>query len=154
GDAVNSILLSAGAACIVLGIVGGGAKAFGVEVPILTNTARQAGLAIIGLLFLLTAYILRDDRPADASVAAYRQAVQAVRCTYDAEDSRSLDYLMATKDDDGTYDRAQIISGVPGTADGRPCHVGGALASACTRRPERPSLRGTAGPGHLLRGAK
>src|SRR5262249_52271315 len=110
-------LLSAGAACIILGIVGGGAKAFGVVIPILTSTARQAGLVIVGLLFLTTAYILGDDLPADASVAAYRQAVHAVRWTYD-KDASDFEGAssMAARNEDGTYDRDRFISAYRGAS--------------------------------------
>ena len=77
--------MSAGAASIIVAIVGGGAKAFGVEVPIIASRGRQAALALVGVAFLATAVVLRDDGDAtrgaaDASgpseaVADYRQDV-------------------------------------------------------------------------------
>jgi hypothetical protein len=41
---VNSVLLTAGVAAIILAVVGGGAQAFGIKVPVLDSLYRQAAL--------------------------------------------------------------------------------------------------------------
>jgi hypothetical protein len=48
---MNNVLVSAGAASIILAVVGGGAKAFGVEVPVLNSIYRQVALALVGVAF-------------------------------------------------------------------------------------------------------
>jgi hypothetical protein len=81
---LNEVLISAGAASIILAIVGGGAKAFGVEVPVLESAPRQVALALAGVAFLGAAVLLRDDdngprdgNGPDPTVQGYRQEVRA-----------------------------------------------------------------------------
>jgi hypothetical protein len=109
---MNSVLLSAGAACIILAVVGGGAKAFGVEVPVLSSPARQLALAVVGILFLAAAYVLREtapgSKPQDPAVAAYRQEVLAA-CR-SAQGAASGNALFAASNNDGTFDRTRFIA--------------------------------------------
>jgi hypothetical protein len=42
----------AGLACVIAAIVGGGLKAFGIEVPLLKSRTRQSVLGILGILLL------------------------------------------------------------------------------------------------------
>jgi hypothetical protein len=108
---MNSVLLSAGAACIILAVVGGGAKAFGVEVPVLSSPARQLALAVVGILFLAAAYVLRGTGPGpepDPAVAAYRQEVLAA-CR-SAQSAASGNALFAASNNDGTFDRSRFIA--------------------------------------------
>ena len=52
---MNPTLLTTGLACVIAAIVGGGFKAFGIEVPVLASTRRQIVLASFGALLLLAA---------------------------------------------------------------------------------------------------
>jgi hypothetical protein len=45
---VLATILGAGLACVIAAIVGGGLKAFGVEVPLLTSVKRQLLLGALG----------------------------------------------------------------------------------------------------------
>ena len=53
---MGTTLLTTGLACILAAIVGGGLKAFGIEISILKSGKRQALLAIFGLILLVGAY--------------------------------------------------------------------------------------------------
>ncbi len=57
---MNEVLLSAGVASIIIAIVGGGAQAFGVNVPVLQSRARQAALGLVGVAFLVTAVVVGE----------------------------------------------------------------------------------------------
>lgn len=46
---MDSTLLGAGLACLVAAIVGGGMKAFGFEIPLVSSTKRQLMLGLLGL---------------------------------------------------------------------------------------------------------
>jgi hypothetical protein len=50
---MNIPILSAGIACVIAGIVGGGFKAFGVEIPSLEIQRRQVTLALFGVVFIV-----------------------------------------------------------------------------------------------------
>lgn len=50
---MSSTLLNVGLACIIAAIIGGGLKAFGLEIPILDSWKRQILLAIFGGALLL-----------------------------------------------------------------------------------------------------
>lgn len=50
---MDSTLLGAGLACMVAAIVGGGMKAFGLEIPLVSSTKRQLMLGLLGLALLV-----------------------------------------------------------------------------------------------------
>ena len=52
-------LLTTGLACIIAAIVGGGFKAFGIEIPLLQSGKREALLAVVGLILVGAAYLGR-----------------------------------------------------------------------------------------------
>ena len=110
---MNNVLLSAGAACVILAIVGGGAKAFGVEVPVLSSVGRQVALGIVGIGFLTAAYVVGNgsagSKPGNPAVAAYRQRVLAA-CR--AAQSGASGPLIAAANSDGTFDRSRLIAGL------------------------------------------
>jgi hypothetical protein len=108
---VNSVLLTAGVASIILAVVGGGAKAFGVEVPVLDKRSRQMGLAIVGVLFLVGSYVLREngDTQESTDVAAYRQEVLA---TCRSIQNAGSNPVVAAANGDGTFDRDRLIQGL------------------------------------------
>jgi len=75
---VNAVLLSAGVACVIAAVVGGGLKAFGIDVPVITSLKRQSVLFVVGILFLVSAWLLRDRTGGpDKAESAYRQLVVA-----------------------------------------------------------------------------
>jgi hypothetical protein len=49
---MEGVLISAGAACLIAATVGGGLKAFQIEIPLLASTKRQILLALLGTAFL------------------------------------------------------------------------------------------------------
>jgi hypothetical protein len=50
---VDGALVTAGIACIIGAIVGGGLKAFGIEIPIVQSRVRQLALAVVGMALLV-----------------------------------------------------------------------------------------------------
>src|SRR5258708_32133115 len=56
---MSKTLLTVGLACIVAAIVGGGLKAFGIEIGILRSWKRQGLLAMFGAVMLITAYVIQ-----------------------------------------------------------------------------------------------
>src|SRR5260370_3541218 len=111
---MNDVLLSAGAACVILAIVGGGAKAFGVEIPVLSSVRRQVTLGIGGIGFLAAAYVVGNgaagSKPGNPAVAAYQQEVLAA-CRA-AQSGASGNALIAAANSDGTFDRNRLIAGL------------------------------------------
>jgi hypothetical protein len=103
---MNNVLVSAGAASIILAVVGGGAKAFGVEVPVLNSIPRQVALALVGVAFLGTAFVARDDGSdggAGKDVKDYRPEVLAACRTLQAGG-------LPPGNPDGTFDRDSFLS--------------------------------------------
>jgi hypothetical protein len=111
---MNDVLLGAGVACVIAAIVGGGAKAFGVEIPVLRSVGRQVALGTVGIGFLAAAYVVGNGPagPAgsnsDPAVTAYRQEVLAACRT--AQSGASGNPLFAALNSDGTYDRSRFIA--------------------------------------------
>ena len=109
---MNNVLLSAGAACVIVAIVGGGAKAFGVEVPVLGSVRRQVALGIAGIGFLAAAFVVGSgptgSSPVNPAVVAYRQEVLAACRT--AQSGASGNALMAAANSDGTFDRDRFMA--------------------------------------------
>jgi hypothetical protein len=100
-------------ASIILAVVGGGAKAFGVEVPVLDKRSRQIGLAVVGVLFLVGSYVLRSngDSQESADVVAYRQEVLATCRSIQGAGSNPV---LAAANDDGTFDRDRFMEALRG----------------------------------------
>jgi hypothetical protein len=112
---MNNVLLGAGVACVIAAIVGGGAKAFGVEIPVLRSVGRQVALGTVGIGFLAAAYVVGNgpagppgSKPADPAVTAYRQEVLAACRT--AQSGASGNALFAAANNDGTFDRSRFIT--------------------------------------------
>lgn len=53
---MNNVLLTAGVASVILAVVGGGAQAWGLTVPVLDSVRRQALLGLAGIVFLVMAF--------------------------------------------------------------------------------------------------
>lgn len=54
---METILLSAGIACLIAAVVGGGLKAFGIEIPMLQSLARQLLLAGLGAILVMVSFV-------------------------------------------------------------------------------------------------
>lgn len=68
---MSSTLLITGLACVIAAIVGGGLKAFGIEIPVLQSAKRQWVLAVLGVVLLSGSFIEKDEvrtMPATATV--------------------------------------------------------------------------------------
>jgi hypothetical protein len=76
---MNPVLLSAGAACVIAAVVGGGLKAFNIEVPVVSSVLRQGLLFVVGAAFLVSAWVLRDSteppKPPNEATIAYHHLV-------------------------------------------------------------------------------
>jgi len=67
---MSNSIITAGIACIVAAIVGGGLKAFGIEIPALSSLRRQMLLAMFGALLLSAQFaIILLQREATAHTA-------------------------------------------------------------------------------------
>jgi hypothetical protein len=58
---MNITLLTTGLACIIAAIIGGGLKAFGIEIPILQSGKRQVLLAIFGCILIVAGYYAQES---------------------------------------------------------------------------------------------
>jgi hypothetical protein len=114
----TGILVTAGVAAIILAVVGGGAEAFGVKVPVLGSHRRQVLLALVGIAFLAGAVLVdwkENENTSngstvaeqDPAVAAYRQHVLAA-C--DALAARTESQPPSTIGFEGlTYNRGEFL---------------------------------------------
>ena len=59
---MNGTLLGVGTACIIGAIVGGGLKAFGIEIPALSSLRRQILLAAVGVLLVVVSIAQSSGR--------------------------------------------------------------------------------------------
>lgn len=64
---MEATLLTAGLACVIAAIIGGGVKAWGIEIPALNSVKRQLLLVSFGGLLLLTLVVVRLSREAGAT---------------------------------------------------------------------------------------
>ena len=58
-ETVWILLLVIGVGCVVVGIVGGGTKVLGIEIPAIASVPRQILLGAVGILFGLMALAVR-----------------------------------------------------------------------------------------------
>jgi hypothetical protein len=56
---LSNTLLTTGLACIIAAIIGGGLKAFGIEIAVLRSWKRQALLAMFGAMLTTAAYFIQ-----------------------------------------------------------------------------------------------
>jgi hypothetical protein len=57
---MSTTLLTTGLVCVIAAIVGGGLKAFGLELPILRSGGRQGLLATLGIILMVGAYYVQE----------------------------------------------------------------------------------------------
>jgi hypothetical protein len=83
---MQQTLLLTGLACLIAAIVGGGLKAFGIEIPVLSSRIRQAALGFLGLILILAASLVGLTPPPTVTPPANGQGhfmggVIRVHCT-------------------------------------------------------------------------
>jgi hypothetical protein len=109
---MNTTLLTAGVAAIIIAVVGGGASVFGATVPVIPTLRRQVALGLVGVAFLAGAIVFAPDNGGGGGggtgkdVKAYRQLVVAA-CS-DLGQGGGLPPV----NDDGTTDRDRYIEWV------------------------------------------
>lgn len=117
---MNTVLLTAGVVALMAAVIGGGLKAFNIEVPVLQRRGARIALGGLGMAFLLAAFLLREDDGGrvDPSVERYqRQVIAACNAV------RSSDIRIGTPsqkfDVEGdvptaslTFERDRVIAGV------------------------------------------
>ncbi len=59
---METIFLTAGIVCVVGAIIGGGLKAFGIDLPFFTSNKRQAVLAIFGVILIFGSIYINPKR--------------------------------------------------------------------------------------------
>lgn len=124
---MNTVLLTAGVVALMAAVIGGGLKAFNVEVPVLQSRGVRISLGGLGVIFLVAAFVLRDDAGGDAgadrSAERYQRQVLAACSAVRRNGSRnSLGTPRPTFDLEGdapsaelTYDRDRVIAGLRST---------------------------------------
>jgi len=110
---MNTTLLTAGVAAIIIAVVGGGASVFGATVPVIPTLGRQVALGLVGVAFLAGAIVFAPDNGGGGGsggtskdVKAYRQLVVAA-CSDLAQGSG-----LPPINNDGTTDRDPYIQWV------------------------------------------
>lgn len=89
-------VLIAGIVCVMAAIVGGGLKAFGIEMPILKNRSRQLSLGAFGIVLLGIALILGLGKPspeANPSVVGVPAAKEVPKMPADQESLRTASWV-------------------------------------------------------------
>ena len=65
---MENMLLGTGLACLIAAVIGGGLRAFGIEIPVFTSIARQLALGVLGVVLIAVASrssapsVPRDER--------------------------------------------------------------------------------------------
>jgi hypothetical protein len=105
---MNTTLVTAGVAALIIAVVGGGASVFGATVPVIPTLRRQVALGLVGVAFIVAAVLLRTDYGGGTNkdVQAYRQRVLAA-CRDIAQPAG-----LPPINDDGTVDRDPYLEWV------------------------------------------
>ncbi len=59
---MEQTLIASGIACIIAAIVGGGLKAFKIEIPVLKSVARQVSLGVFGVLLIGAGFVINQKQ--------------------------------------------------------------------------------------------
>jgi hypothetical protein len=81
---MNVAILSAGIACAIAGIVGGGLKAFGIEIPAFQSVRRQTLLFVFGVVLILIGLPIKlglQPSPSDSKTTATPEKPAATATT-------------------------------------------------------------------------
>jgi hypothetical protein len=105
---MNEVLVTAGVVALLAAVVGGGLKAFNVEVPIVDSLARQLMLAALGAVFLVAAVVLREDDggTAETGLATYERRV-ATACRAISRSSSQATF--GVPGPDNTFDKRRVV---------------------------------------------
>jgi hypothetical protein len=104
---VGTTLVTAGAAALIIAVVGGGASVFGATVPVIPTLRRQAALGLVGLGLLVAGFLVPSDNGgggASKEVRAYQQRVVAA-CRDLVQSGGGLPPF----NNDGTVDRDRYL---------------------------------------------
>lgn len=93
---MSTTLLTVGLACIMAAIVGGGLKAFQIEIPALRSLTRQVMLATFGLALLLAAYAIQQSAKPKPQPSPLPQLTMSTWTLHDAIDETGTDYSGST----------------------------------------------------------
>lgn len=110
---MNAVLLSAGAIAILAAVLGGGLQAFDVSVPVITSRPRQVLLFLVGLGFLGSAWLLREQS-GDGGVADYRAVVVASCDRIANEAKRPLPMDVYESPIDNTFRKDNLVAELRG----------------------------------------
>jgi len=58
---MNSVLLETGVGCVIAAAIGGGLKAFGIEIPILQSVKRQVLLGMFGAVLVGGSFLVSSS---------------------------------------------------------------------------------------------
>jgi hypothetical protein len=107
---MNTVLLTAGVVALMAAVIGGGLKAFNIEMPVLTSSSVRAALGILGIAFLAGAVLLPTDdtQGGDSGEARYQRQVLATCNAVRRETTRNK--LGAPSGFDLRFDRSRVIS--------------------------------------------
>jgi len=73
---MGTAILSAGLACVIAAVVGGGLKAFSIEVPQLSSRPRQVVLFILGVILIVVSMSVGSSNDAGTQTTSNAQPAQ------------------------------------------------------------------------------
>jgi hypothetical protein len=122
GPAMNTILLTAAVVALMAAVIGGGLKAFQIDVPVLETLGVRAALGVLGIAFLIAAVLLQDDPPKPAPPAAPPRSTK-VACSdgMDNDSDGRTDYpndSNCSSPDDGSERNPACSDGLDNDGDG------------------------------------
>jgi hypothetical protein len=104
---MEQTLLTAGLACIIAAVVGGGLEAFGIKIPLLNSTRRKAALALLGLALLVVPILNTFFRTAVISGKVFdvisNQPISGVRLTLVDSNGKVVEQDIFTTAQDGGF---------------------------------------------------
>ena len=91
---MDNVLLVSGIACVIAAVIGGGLKAFGIEIPALSSLGRQGLLGAVGVVLILIgtdgASLIMKQRASEGPTVN-RAPVKTEAATQPVEDRRPPD---------------------------------------------------------------
>lgn len=139
---MNTVLLTAGVVALLAAVIGGGLKAFDVEMPVLKSSGVRVSLGVLGIAFVGGAVMLRENSSSEAGEARYQRQVTATCNAVRRLSSRDVlgQPLRYDEAKDGfTFDRDAMLARSRAILDGRERRINLLLA-----KPAPDSLRSRA----------